>query len=87
MPLIYDDRTETEQRAYDWLVVATYTDSADNHAWACRPEHHKKVLSWVAAHPDVCGIGLFPRGFHPLWNPKAAHVHIYVVHDNHPAVS
>ena len=95
MTIREDDRTEAEHKTHTCLITATdkflsgwghAEGGASKCAWACRPEHAEQVLDWVESRSDMKYVN--SRGpSSPAWRPKAAHVHIYVVHDNHPALA
>ena len=88
--ILQDDRTPEQMLTH--TVVIGGTDrfmSGWGHArggtsvagWACRPEDAKTVMEWVEARKDMKRVRHLPA------RPKAAHVHIYVVTENHPAVA
>lgn len=89
-----DDRTEAERKTHPWLIVGTdrvLSGWGKAHggksyaAWAARPTDVDAVLRWVQARGDmsrvrvVIGEGYRARG--------ARHLHIYVVKEDHPALS
>ena len=87
-----DDRTPNQKKTHTWLVTAT--DKAlsgwgrarggmSKCAWSCRPEHVDAVLDWVKARGDMSYINCTSNPWYPR---NAAHVHIYVVKDDHPAL-
>lgn len=89
-----DDRTEVQQETHCCLVTATdrcmsgwglAAGGASKCAWACRPEDLDKVWAWVAGRGDMKYVNRrLPSA--PKWRPRAAHVHVYVVGDKHPAL-
>ncbi len=88
-----DDRTTEQKRTHTILVTATdkfmsgwgeASQGTSKCAWACRQDQdYNKVLSWVESRPEMIYVNI---RFNP-WYPSAAHVHIYVVDDNHPALA
>ena len=87
-----DDRTSEERKTHFWLVTATdrfmsgwggAAGGASKCAWACKPEHVDRVFAWVSGRKEMKYVNCTDRP----WYPKAAHVHIYVVHDTHPALA
>lgn len=87
-----DDRNKEEHKTHTVLITATdrfmsgwggAAGGASKCAWACKPEHAQRVFNWVAARQEMKYVNWTNRP----WYPKAAHVHIYVVHDNHPALA
>ena len=87
-----DDRT-IEERTSHWLAVVG-TDSfmsgwggaaggASYAAWACRPDDVRTVEQWVSSRREMRRVRVVTLGD---WRPRAAHVHIYVVNDGHPAL-
>ena len=98
-----DDRTPEEHKTHTWLVIGTdkllsgwggAKGGASYAAWACRPEDRKKVLTWVESRSDMLRVrettekGWDGRTYRYYPNPRlCAHLHIYVVRENHPAVA
>jgi len=93
-----DDRSEEQKRTHTILITATdsfmsgwgeATNGFSKCAWACRPDQDwKKVYDWVKSRSDMKHVKV---RFKP-WNPVIGfmltqHVHIYVVDDNHPALT
>ncbi len=88
-----DDRTEEQKSSHSCLVTATdrclsgwgpAKYGTSKCAWACRPEHLDTVLSWVKSRKDM----KYVRVAGSDWRSRyAAHIHIYVVDDNHPALT
>lgn len=86
-----DDRTPEEKKSHRTLITATdrflsgwggAAGGASKCAWACRPEHVYAVYNWVRSRPEMKYVNITRR----RWSPKAAHVHIYVVNSEHPAL-
>jgi hypothetical protein len=87
-----DDRTPEQITTHTWLVTATdrflsgwggAAGGVSRCAWACdTAENAEKVLAWVRSRREMRYVGLTRRP----WYPRAAHVHIYVVGANHPAL-
>lgn len=89
-----DDRTEDEKRTHPLLVVATdrfmsgwgeARDGLSYAAWACRSEDEYRVERWVRARIEMSRVRIvMAKGYRP--GRYCAHLHIYVVNENHPAV-
>ena len=86
-----DDRTPEQRTTHNWLITATdrfmsgwggARGGASKVAWACKPEHAGHVLDWVQSRSDM----KYVNSTTGKWYPRAAHVHIYVVDDEHPAL-
>ncbi len=86
-----DDRTQDEMKSHNVLITATdrflsgwgeATGGLSKCAWACKPEDGQAVYRWVKSRTDMKYVNLT----YNKWYPRAAHVHIYVVNDNHPAL-
>tara|TARA_R110000803_G_scaffold35405_8_gene76601 strand:- start:2987 stop:3268 length:282 start_codon:yes stop_codon:yes gene_type:complete len=89
-----DDRNEQQQETHNILITATdkcmsgwggAAGGASKCAWAC-DSHAKadKLLDWVENRSDMKYVNIHYRN---NWKPRnAAHVHIYVVEDTHPAL-
>jgi hypothetical protein len=86
-----DDRTADQKQTHTFLVTATdkfmsgwgmAKGGASKVAWACKPEHYEAVLRWVSSRKEMRYVSATTK----TWRPRAAHVHIYVVGDNHPAI-
>jgi len=85
---IKDDRSEEERATHTELIVMrdsfmTGQGGASYAAWACLPEHSKRVLEWVQSRSDaknvrVRGSNYVPRG--------EGHYHVYVVSDGHSSL-
>ena len=91
MTIRIDDRTKEEKKTHTWLVTATdrfmsnwgeAKDGLSKCAWACKPEHVDKVFKWVSNRDEMRYVNCTNN----KWYPRAAHVHIYVVKENHPAL-
>jgi len=92
--MIYqDDRTPEEHKTHTWLVTATdrfmsgwghAATGVSKVAWACRQEHMDAVLAWVEAREEMKYVDVHRNDWHPR---NAAHVHIYTVNSNHPAIA
>lgn len=92
MTELQDDRT-AEQRVTHTYAVAM-TDSfmsgwgkaaggASVAAWACRADDICEVERWVRNRREARRVRVVAlKG----WRPRAAHVHVYVVDDGHPAL-
>ena len=51
--------------------------------WACRPEDAATVERWVASRSDMSRVRKVRADYR---GKKTDHVHVYCVHDNHPAL-
>lgn len=93
MTIREDDRTEEQLKTHTILVTATdkflsgwgQAKGGDSKcAWACSSrEIADKVFKWVSERKEMKYVGMTDRP----WRPHAAHVHIYVVDENHPALN
>ena len=55
-------------------------------AWACKPEHINAVYRWVSSRKEMIYVNRYPNG--EKWRPRNfAHLSIYVVDENHPALT
>ena len=88
-----DDRTPEQKKTHTYLITATdkfmsgwgqAANGLSKCAWACKPEHWEKVYYWVNSRSEMKYVSLNTSG---KWYPDAAHVHIYVVDEDHPALS
>jgi hypothetical protein len=87
-----DDRTPEQMKTHTILVTATdrclsgwggAEGGASKCAWACDTrEKADKLFNWVSNRTDMKYVNMTDR----QWYPKAAHVHIYVAGDSHPAL-
>lgn len=88
-----DDRTDDQKKTHRFLVTATdkfmsgwgeAKGGKSKCAWACLPEHVDHVERWVRARPEMKYVNVTTntkwRGY------PAAHVHVYVVDEGHPAL-
>lgn len=87
-----DDRTPEQKESHYVLVTATdkfmsgwggAKGGLSKVAWACTPKQLDKVFDWVERRSDMKYVNVHYRS----WNPTAAHVHIYVVTEGHPALN
>ncbi len=87
-----DDRTKEQKKTHTVLITATdrflsgwgkARNGTSKCAWACKPEHVNQVLAWVESRNEMKYVNVNYTG---KWYPKAAHVHIYVVNEDHPAI-
>lgn len=88
-----DDRTKEQKKTHRWLVTATdkfmsgwggAAGGASKCAWACETmDDAKKLYQWVKSRKEMRHVNVTNR----KWYPRAAHVHIYVADQNHPAFS
>ena len=90
---IHDDRTEEQIKTHCCLVSAIDGFmSGWGHAkngvsvavWACKPMHGEKVEQWVKNRDEMRWVNVIDAS---KWEPREhAHLHIYVVDDNQPAL-
>ena len=91
--MIYvDDRTDAEKVTHNWVISATdrvlsgwglARGGVSKCGWACRPEDAEAVFAWVHSRDDM----KYVRCHSQKWRPRSAmHAHLYVVHDDHPAL-
>ena len=88
-----DDRTEEQKATHLCIVAATDAfmsgwgsakGGASYVGWACKPEHESDVLHWVHSRREMKRV----RQVSSSWRPRGdGHTHIYVVGDNHPALT
>lgn len=87
-----DDRTADQLMTHTVLITATdrfmsgwgHAKNGDSKcAWACKPDHADKVFEWVKSRSEMYNVKIVYDDWHP---EDAAHVHIYVVHDQHNAL-
>lgn len=88
-----DDRNASQKTTHNVLIAATDSflsgwgqarGGASMCAWACRSEDADQVERWVRNRSDMKRVRVVGND----WRPKnAAHVHIYVVEEGHPALS
>ena len=88
-----DDRTAEEMRTHTYLVTATdrfmsgwgkCRDGVSKCAWACKPEDWNKVFKWVSDRGEMRYVNQVTGKWYPR---NAKHVHIYVVHEDHPSLN
>lgn len=88
-----DDRTPEQMKTHTWVIrgldrfLSNWGKAAKGNSfagWACKPEHARKVFDWVESRSDMRYVTA-TQGRPRFRN--AAHVHIYVVDDNHPALA
>ena len=91
MTIRKDDRTEEQKKTHNVLITATdkfmsgwghASGGASKVAWACKREDVDKVYTWVNNRNDMKYVNINYSG---KWHPRAAHVHIYAVEEDHPA--
>lgn len=98
MTTIQDDRTDAERATHTWLVIGTdrwmsgwggARSGASYAAWACRPEDRREVLAWVEGRSDMTRVREFSEWGGQRYRPGrgCAHLHVYVVDDEHPALA
>ncbi len=90
--IFQDDRTEEQHETHTVLITATdkflsgwgqAKGGNSKCAWACERKDWRNVLNWVENRSDMKYVNV---NFNGNWRPRnAAHVHIYVVTEEHPA--
>ncbi len=88
-----DDRSFEQQKTHTILITATdkfmsgWGEAKGGNskcAWACRPDQDwQRVYEWVKSREEMRRVGIKNGG---TWYPNAAHSHVYVVEDGHPAL-
>lgn len=91
-----DDRTPEQMATHHWLVIGTdrfmsgwgeAKNGVSIAAWACKPAHRRAVLDWVEARKDMKRVReSIDDGAKRRYRPSCAHLHIYLVDDEHPAL-
>lgn len=95
MPNIRDRRSDTQCCTHSTWIGGTDSflsgwGEAENGAsiavWACKPEHADTVEEWVNNRSDM--LDVFRMEEHDIDESfaEAAHISIYVVHNNHPSL-
>jgi len=91
--IIQDDRTPEEKKTHPILVIGTdsflsgwgQAKGGKSYAvWACKPEHERIVLNWVASRSDMKRVRVTVDPYRPK---GLGHCHIYVVSPNHPSIA
>lgn len=91
---LVDDRTDDQKLTHTVLITATdkfmtgwgeAAQGLSKCAWACtRSQDWEKVYKWVKARKEMKYVNVTFNN----WKPRnAAHVHIYVVNENHPSLN
>ena len=90
---IQDDRTLEQKATHTVLIIGTDSfmsgwgeakGGASYAAWACEPKDAPQVLAWVERRTDMKRVRVVYGDYRPN-SQLCAHLHIYVVDDNHPA--
>ena len=91
--ILQDDRTPEQKLTHTTLITATdkfmsgwgqASQGLSKCAWACsNPVHADKIFDWVSNRSEMKYVNIHYRN---EWKPRAAHVHIYVVDETHPAI-
>ena len=88
-----DDRTEAQKRTHTCLIAGTDSflsgwgkaEGGKSYAvWACKPEHMQNVWRWVKNRNDMKRVR---RVYDPYRPCGVGHCHIYVVTEDHRALS
>lgn len=91
--IIEDDRTEEEKLTHSCIVLGTdrflsgwgYAKNGLSYAgWACQDKDLWKVERWVKARSDMKRVRIVGNNYRP--SNYCAHLHIYVVNENHNAL-
>lgn len=91
-----DDRTPKEMETHTWLVIGTdrflsgwggAEGGLSYAAWACRPEDGQEVFNWVRRRGDMDNVQESVDSPSEHYRPSCAHLHIYTVGENHPALA
>ena len=93
--ILQDDRTAAERETHTVIVLGTDSfmsgwgecrDGGTSYAgWACKPEHLDAVERWVRSRDEMHSVYVENGDYIP---PQVSgHCHIYVVNDNHRALS
>ena len=87
-----DDRTPEQMKTYTYLVTATdrfmsgwggASGGASKCAWACNSwSNAQKLFDWVSNRSEMKYVNITTG----KWYPNAAHIHIYVADETHPAL-
>ena len=93
--ILQDDRTAEERETHTVIVLGTDSfmsgwgmcrDGGISYAgWACRPDDLDKVERWVRSRGDMKRVRIVGGDYTP--GNLSGHCHIYVVRDNHRALS
>jgi len=95
MAIYRDDRTEKQRRTHTVLIAGTdkvlsgwglAANGTSYAAWACRPQDAYKVERWVRQRSDMLRVRVVSDPWRPCRRP-GDNAHIYVVTDNHPALT
>ena len=89
-----DDRTEDQKKSHHILITATdkfmsgwggASGGTSKCAWACKDHAQAdKIYEWVKNRSEMKYVNIHYRN---EWKPRNyAHLHIYVVDENHPAL-
>jgi hypothetical protein len=90
---VRDDRTPEQKLTHTVIVVGTdiflsgwglAKDGFSYAGWACEPKHQWKVLDWVSSRGDMKRVRVVTDPYRPKGK---GHCHIYVVDDEHLALS
>lgn len=89
---LIDNRTEEQYKTHTVLIAGTdkclsYWGGAEGGRsiaiWACTPQDSTAVWEWVSSRDDMQEVRTVGDPYH---GNSGDHVHIYCVHDNHPAL-
>ncbi len=91
--IVEDDRNEETRITHNCIILATdrflsgwgLAEGGNSYAaWACKSKDFTKVLRWVKSRSDMMRIREVSTNYRP--SQYCAHLHIYVVNDNHPSL-
>lgn len=90
MGIVHDRRTTAQQQTHTVVVFGTdpmlsgwgkAANGLSVAGWACRPEDVDKVEEWVKSRSDVYDVRVSDGEI-----PECAHMSVYVVDKDHPAM-
>lgn len=93
--IMQDDRTPEEMKTHPVLWGGTdsfmsgwgaATQGKSYAFWACTLDHDSQVRRWVESRKDIKRVRQVASNYKPSGNVRG-HCHIYVVGENHPAIS
>jgi hypothetical protein len=90
---VRDDRTPEQKKTHTVIILGTdsfmsgwgLAEGGVSYAgWACEPKHQWKVLDWVSNRSEMKRVRVVTDPYRPKGKGDC---HIYVVDDNHPALT
>lgn len=92
---IRDDRNATEHLSHNWLVIARdrfmsgwggAVGGASIAVWACATLPEAEACEqWVRNRGEMRNVRLVRESKRTISRIRAAHIHVYVVHEGHPS--